>query len=121
VWENRTWNSVEHAFQASKIKLVNPEKFEWFTLESGHEIGKGDGLVARKNRKLIILNHRQLCQWNEIKSKILEEILYAKFSQVELAHQVLTLTRNAVLLHSTRGPAIRQIELERVREKIKKQ
>ncbi len=82
VWENRTWNSVEHAFQASKIRIVDPEKFEWFTLESGHEIGKGDGLVARKNRKLIILNHKQLRIWNQIKSKILEDILYA---QVELA------------------------------------
>jgi predicted NAD-dependent protein-ADP-ribosyltransferase YbiA (DUF1768 family) len=117
-WNNRTWNSVEHAFQACKIGMVDPEKGEWFTLESGHEIGKGDGLVARKNRKLIVLNSMQLYKWNQIKSEKMEEILYAKFSQVDLAQKVLKCTRNATLLHSTRGPALRQVELENVRQKI---
>ncbi|NBP59365.1 NADAR family protein [bacterium] len=119
VWENCTWKSVEHAFQSRKIALVDREKALWFTLESGHDIGQGDGLVARKNRKLIVLNDFQLREWNKIKSRVMEDILYAKFSQVEFARRVLLATRNAVLLHSTRGPAIRQVELERVRDRVR--
>jgi ribA/ribD-fused uncharacterized protein len=118
IWRNRTWNSVEHAFQSSKIALVDSERAEWFNLESGHEIGKGDGNRARKNRKLVILEHEKLRTWNSIKSSIMEEILYAKFSQVALARTVLLATKNAVLLHGARGPAQQQFELERVRSRL---
>ena len=43
-----TYNSIEHVFQAIKIKLAAEEKAKWFTLESGHEIGQGDGALAQK-------------------------------------------------------------------------
>jgi predicted NAD-dependent protein-ADP-ribosyltransferase YbiA (DUF1768 family) len=117
-YDGKTYRSVEHAFQGAKIALVNKEKGSWFTVESGHAIGQGDGLVARKNRKLIELSKNDLMTWNERKHKIMEEILFEKFTQVPLANQVLRLTRNAVLLHSTRGPPIRQVELETVRARI---
>jgi ribA/ribD-fused uncharacterized protein len=119
-WKNRTWNSVEHAFQSRKIALVDPERAEWFNLESGHAIGKGDGNMARKNRKLVILGHEKLAEWNSIKSSVMEDILYAKFSQVNLARRVLLSTKHAVLLHGVRGPAQQQFELERVRSRLNK-
>jgi len=117
-WNNRTWNSVEHAFQSRKIALVDPVRAEWFTLESGHALGKGDGLAARKERKMVLLDDEQLRKWNNMKSKVMENILYAKFSQVELARRVLLATGNAVLLHGARGPAERQVELENVRRQL---
>ena len=50
----------------------------------------------------------------------MEDILFAKFSQVELANRVLLATNNAILLHGTRGiPVQRQVELERVRELLR--
>jgi predicted NAD-dependent protein-ADP-ribosyltransferase YbiA (DUF1768 family) len=119
VYKNRTWNSVEHAFQSEKINLVDPEKAEWFTLDSGHKIGQGDGLEARKNRKLVLLGPKELKHWNKIKSDIMEEILYEKFIQVPLAGRVLLETENAELWHSPgRAKAERQTELENVRDKL---
>jgi predicted NAD-dependent protein-ADP-ribosyltransferase YbiA (DUF1768 family) len=118
-WNGRTWNSVEHAFQGSKIALVDPEKGEWFTLESGHTIGQGNGEEARKNRKLVMLNQRKLKEWNEIKSNTMESILYEKFTQVPLAGRVLYETSDAELWHSPgRAKAERQWEMEKARDKL---
>ena len=83
-------------------------------------IGSGDGLIARKNRKLVILNNEDLEKWNNIKHKVMEDILLAKFIQIPIAKQVLLLTKNAILLHGSKGmPITRQHELENVRNKIK--
>jgi predicted NAD-dependent protein-ADP-ribosyltransferase YbiA (DUF1768 family) len=118
VWNQHTWASAEHAFQGYKIGLVDAEKGYWFTLDSGHAIGQGDGLVARKHRKLVWLDDAHLQAWDEMKSTVLEDILYAKFSQVEEARAALLATHHAGLLHGARGPALRQYELERVRERL---
>jgi len=75
-----------------------------------------DGIVARKNRKIIILTQEELNKWDEIKDKIMEEILFAKFSQISIAKNVLLLTHDSILLHGTRGiPISRQYNLEKVR------
>ena len=58
VFEGKTYNTIEHVFQSKKIALVNPEKADFFTMESGHPIGQGDGLMAQKNRKLVVLGKR---------------------------------------------------------------
>ena len=44
--------------------------------------GISDDLVARKNRKIIILTNEQLNIWNDIKDKIMDDILLAKFTQI---------------------------------------
>ena len=54
-YEGKRYNSVEHVFQSYKIALVSKEKAEYFTLDSNHPIGQGDGSVAQKNRKLVVL------------------------------------------------------------------
>jgi hypothetical protein len=48
VYEGYTYKTIEHVFQAKKIELADKEKALWFTIESGHPIGQGDGDVARK-------------------------------------------------------------------------
>jgi predicted NAD-dependent protein-ADP-ribosyltransferase YbiA (DUF1768 family) len=119
-YDNKIYNSVEHAFQAKKIELVDKDKAYWFCKNSGHIIGIGDGLTARKNRKLVILTSADLQRWDDIKHKVMEAILLAKFTQVSIAKQVLLLTQTAILLHGTKGiPITRQYELENVRNKIK--
>jgi predicted NAD-dependent protein-ADP-ribosyltransferase YbiA (DUF1768 family) len=120
MYEDKTYNSVEHAFQSKKIEIVDKEKAYWFCKNSGHIIGISDGLIARKNRKLIILKPKDLNKWNDIKYEILYEILLSKFSQIPICNQVLLLTHNAVLLHGARGiPICRQFILEKVRNTLK--
>ena len=119
-YDNKIYNSVEHAFQAKKIELVDKDKAYWFCKNSGHIIGIGDGLTARKNRKIVILTSEDLQRWDDIKHKVMEAILLAKFTQISIAKQVLLLTQTAILLHGTRGiPITRQYDLENVRNKIK--
>jgi predicted NAD-dependent protein-ADP-ribosyltransferase YbiA (DUF1768 family) len=118
-YENKIYNSVEHAFQSKKIELADKEKAYWFCKNSGNLISVGDGLTARKNRKLVVLNNDDLEKWNNIKHKVMEEIYLAKFTQIPIAKKVLLLTKNAILLHGTRGiPITRQYDLENVRNKI---
>lgn len=118
-YNGKTWNSVEHIFQSVKIGLVEPEKAEWFTVESGNPIGLGDGLIARKNRKLVFLNPEQLKEWNKIKSQVMEDAMYAKFTQIPLVAKFLMATQEAELWHSPgREPKQRQYELENVRDKL---
>lgn len=114
-----TFNSIEHVFQAEKIALADPEKAFWFSLESGHEIGQGDGSIAQKNRKLVKLTPQQLEIWNKIKYKIMENAAMEKYSQCEFARKVLKLTNNAQLWHIvSRKQPERFIHLERIRENI---
>ena len=120
VFEEKTYNSVEHAFQAKKIEMVDETKAHWFCKNSNNIIGMSDGLIARKNRKIVILSSVDLMKWNNVKKKTLHEILLAKFTQISIAKQALLLTRDATLLHGTRGtPIHRQYELEEVRNLIK--
>lgn len=117
-----TYHTAEHAFQGAKMGLANPLKGELFSVEKSGDSGIGsstDGNVARSNRKLIKLNDKQLEKWENIKYNILEDILYAKFSQNELPRKILLATKDAILLHGTRGvTTTRQIELENVRLRL---
>jgi predicted NAD-dependent protein-ADP-ribosyltransferase YbiA (DUF1768 family) len=119
-YENKIYNTAEHAFQSKKIELVSADISYRFCKNSGHMIGLGDGLIARQNRKIVILTAEDLWRWDNIKHKIMDEILFAKFTQIPIAKQVLLLTKNAILLHGTKGtPITRQTELENVRNKIR--
>jgi hypothetical protein len=58
-YKGYTWKTVEHAFQSSKIGLVDEKKAFLFTVDSDSEIGK----IAQKNRKMVILDKKTL-GWN---------------------------------------------------------
>jgi predicted NAD-dependent protein-ADP-ribosyltransferase YbiA (DUF1768 family) len=119
VWRGSTWNSIEHAFQATKIALVDPEKAKRFTRESGDEIGLGDGAMAQKHRKMCLLNKDQVREWGRKNMQVMEEIARAKYSQCEEARQVLKATKDAELWHIvSRKPAVRFEHLERIRKEM---
>lgn len=85
IYDDKIYNSVEHAFQSKKIEIV--DKAYWFCKDSGHVIGTNkDGLIARENRKIIILTSKELNKWNGIKDKIMYDILLAKFTQIPIAN-----------------------------------
>lgn len=94
-----TYNTVEHAFQASKIRLVDENKAFLFTMESNSDLGLGDGNQARKNRKMVILSNDKLQHWNSIKDQIMFDINLIKFTNSDLCKNVLLNTNKAEIHH----------------------
>ena len=119
-YNGNTYYTAEHAFQAKKIELVDSAKAYFFCIESGNIIGTTkDGNIARKNRKLVILDDERIKIWNEIKHNIMKEILICKFTQNKELGNVLLLTKKAILLHGAKGiPISRQYDLEEVRNSL---
>jgi ribA/ribD-fused uncharacterized protein len=116
---DRTYRTVEHAFQAAKIALADPALAARFALESDTEPARGDGLAARKHRKLVLLDDARLRRWDEHKSAVLHDALHAKFSQHERLRAVLVATPPAELWHGTgRQAPVRIHELEAVRAEL---
>ena len=99
VYDNFRYRTVEHCFQSQKIKLIDNKIAHNFTVESGHIIGQGDGNIARKNRKAVLLNKDQLKIWDENKDAIMKNICYAKYKQCDEFKRVLHLTLDAELWH----------------------
>jgi ribA/ribD-fused uncharacterized protein len=116
----RTYRTVEHAFQAAKIALVDPALAERFVLESGTELARGDGAAARKHRKLLLLDDAQLRRWDGRKHAVMREAMHAKFSQHQPLRAVLLATLPAQLWHGTgRGqPPARIHDLETIRDTL---
>jgi ribA/ribD-fused uncharacterized protein len=117
----RTYRTVEHAFQAAKIAMVDPGLAERFTLDSGTELARGDGVAARKQRKVVLLDEAQLRRWDERRHAIMREAMQAKFSQHEPLRKVLLATLSAELWHGTgRGqPPTRIHDLETIRDRYR--
>lgn len=125
VFEGKTYNSIEHAFQAKKIALADPEKAFTFTVESGTELGLGDGLMAQKNRKLVKLNEKQIARWFTISTTVMRDAAIAKYAASVAsaasaeARTVLRLTNDAELWHIvSRKPPIRFHHLEEIRSTL---
>jgi len=120
IYEGKTYNTVEHAFQAHKIALVDESIAYYFTIDSNHPIGLGDGYIAQKNRKIIILNKKHLELWNVIKDDIMKNITQQRILQSETYKKVLQLTQNAELWHvMVRKGIIRNKYLEDLRDNFK--
>lgn len=115
-----TYRTVEHAFQASKIALVDPTLARQFSIESGSTIGQGDGLVARKNRKLVLLSDEQLRRWDREKHAIMQSALRAKFGQHATLRTALLSTGTAQLWHGAgRGAKPERMwDLEAIRAEL---
>jgi ribA/ribD-fused uncharacterized protein len=114
----RSYRTVEHAFQAAKIALVDTALAERFALDSGTDLARGDGAAARKHRKLVLLDAAQLDRWDRCKHAVMREAMHAKFSQHEPLRTVLLATSPAELWHGTgRGqPPARIYDLETIRD-----
>lgn len=119
-YNGKRYRTAEHAFQAEKIRLVNPSLADTFSLESGTPLSQGDGNAARAARKIAILPPAQIREWDRIKSEVMKNILLAKFTSVPEARGALLATGNAQLWHGApRTPKARQFELEEVRDLLR--
>jgi ribA/ribD-fused uncharacterized protein len=114
----RTYRTVEHAFQAAKIALVDPGLAERFALESGTQLAQGDGAAARKHRKIALLDDPNLRLWDERKHSVMRDAMRAKFDQHAGLRAVLQATAPAELWHGLgRGqPPARVRDLEAARD-----
>lgn len=116
VFNGAMYNSVEHAFQATKIAIADTEKARYFTIESNHDIGRGDGGVAQKNRKLVKLNEEQLKYWESIKLDVMTDITRERIRQSAVYKKTLLATMDAELWHiQVRKTPIRNTYLEELR------
>ena len=98
-WHDRQWNTVEHAFQASKYETLDPSFFASFSLDSGSDLAKADGGEAQRLRKAIKFTKEQEAEWDARKDDLLAELWLAKFTQNEDAKRVLLATGTAQLWH----------------------
>ena len=118
-FRDATWRTVEHAFQAAKIARVDPAAARRFTVESGDPLGLGDGLAARKARKLVILDAAALAAWDAEKHGIMREALRAKFAAHPELRAVLRGTFDAELWHAGARERPQRIhDLEAVRAEL---
>jgi predicted NAD-dependent protein-ADP-ribosyltransferase YbiA (DUF1768 family) len=137
VLDGHQWASVEHYYQGSKFKKVNPQFYLSFSLDSGTELSKDPALAKAAGGKS-----------GKFKGKLLRPIevqidpdffgtrhkkemyaaQYAKFTKekgkdkdaTDFKHLLLA-TKNAKLVHFVRGnPPVVFDELMMVREKIRR-
>ena len=119
------WRSIEHAFQASKISLKDPEKAFRFSLTSGTALGRGTGADAQKQRKMVLLDSDTLDYWASINELVMASIARAKYLQhpMSMASRTLKATRNAQLVHLMRqrgkpSVLVRFEHLEQIRREL---
>lgn len=119
VWRGRTYNTIEHAFQATKVGLADGNLRFHFCMESETTLSKSGGIEARKSRKIVELNEQQLADWEDLKDLVMSSVSRAKYEQCREARRVLALTGKAQLWHKApRGQEQRFLHLELLREEL---
>lgn len=125
-WQNRTFNTVEHAFQGYKFELFYPGTLDRFTTAATGSLAIGPrGLDARRARKLYILNGAQLNVWERgttpsIKRTVMRQIRTAKYQQCEVARHILLATGEAELWHVVpRSQQLHELDLEDLRGQLR--
>ncbi len=91
------YNTIEHAVQSSKFEIADPKFAYLFTIDSGHEIGQGDGVIVKNYRSEIFLKPEQYAMWEDIKDQVLEAVAVHKYASCSIARDVLNSTGNAEL------------------------
>lgn len=122
--EGRHWKTVEHCFQGRKFEEVDTEYAAQFTLESGSALSQDDGNAARRagSRKAYPLKDKERMRWEQRKWDVMEEALYAKYSQNEDLRSILLATHDAELLHRPpRSRLVREEGLMRVRTRLQEE
>lgn len=104
VFEGKIYRSIEHAFQAKKISLKDPEKAALFALDSGSALSRGTGADAQKQRKMVLLGPAELAQWDAMSESVMAQIALEKYEQHpdSVASRVLKATGSAELWHLMR-------------------
>jgi predicted NAD-dependent protein-ADP-ribosyltransferase YbiA (DUF1768 family) len=110
--DGHKWKTVEHYYQANKFKNTNKEFYLLFSLDSDSKISKDVELAKAAGSKSGKLKSNLLRSkdikidpefYGGIDEKVLENALYAKFSQNDDFKDLLLKTLNAKLLHYRRG------------------
>jgi len=114
VLDNHKWNSVEHYYQGSKFKKNNPEFYLKFSLDSGSDLSK-DPVLAKSYGGKTGKYKGKIVRPKEIKidpdffgpngrsEKEMEAAQAAKYSQSNEAKKTLLATKDAKLVHYSRG------------------
>ena len=114
VYGGATFTSTEHALMRDKFLSVGFKNVSWtFERESKTDIGLGNGLLARKNRKIKIMTQEQLEHWENIRRDRKKEIYRARYGK-GLCNKALLFTRSAQLW--SRGPRIKPIRCTTLEE-----
>jgi len=120
-YDSFTFNTAEHALQYEKLKTSGYiDEAYTFAIESRSDLAQSSGIIAHKNRKLVILTEEQLNAWRTARPAINEKITMAKFS-VQPMKSALLGTGDAELWNA--GPRINTIRcrtLEKVRGNLRK-
>jgi hypothetical protein len=118
-----TYRSFDHALQSEKFRCNGYEEIaNNFSLESGHEIGQGSGIMAFKARKIKILTDSEIERWHLITKETKRQIYLSKFEQIPIAKKALLGTYDAEIWND--GPRIKRIRcflLEETRDILKNQ
>ena len=91
----------------------------YFTVNSNHYIGLGDGSLAQRSRKIVVLSKSQIRNWDCIKYNIMIQITLQRILQSTKYKNILLLTGNAELWHViSRNGVVRNKYLEELRDAI---
>ncbi len=107
------WATVEHCFQATKFRDVDPAYYRSFSLDSGSELSRADGAAARSagGRRGRPMTPPQIADWELRKRDVMRRALAAKFAENELHRAALLATGDAKLTHRPLRSAHTQVEV----------
>ena len=130
ILDGHKWNSIEHYYQASKFKN-NEDFYLSFSLDSGTDLSKNSELAkasgsnsGKLKGKLIRPSNVTMDNdfYGKRKEVVLNDALYAKFSQNEDLKKVLLETKRAKLEHYKKSKEPELMEsLMMFRDKLKKE
>lgn len=109
-YENLTYYTFDHAYQAQKYKINGYDEAAYlFSIESKSELCKANRIGRPK-----VLSKVEIEKWENEKRQIKDKIYRAKFTHTTWPGRVLMLTRNAILIND--GPRIKRRECTRLME-----
>ena len=126
--DGKQWESVEHYYQGSKYKKNNPEVYNEFSLDSGSELSKDPVMAKGAGGKKGSFKGKRIIPKGVVidpdffrgrSEKTMEDAMRAKFSQNDNLKTMLLATKDAKLVHFSRGnPPIVFNDLMRVRRQL---